>query len=126
MLNTVFNALTPQIIRVTVDSVIGEEPFMLPQTVKEWLHLEQGSPLQLLLIAALSILIVAVLAGVTTYANRMTLAKGSENFVKALRDKLYAHIQNYPLAGMSRIKRVKSSSVALPMWRSSAILLPAS
>lgn len=98
MLNTVFNALTPQIIRVTVDSVIGEEPFMLPQTVKEWLHLEQGSPLQLLLIAALSILIVAVLAGVTTYANRMTLAKGSENFVKALRDKLYAHIQKLPFS----------------------------
>lgn len=98
MLNTVFNALTPQIIRVTVDSVIGEEPFMLPQAVREWLHLEQGSPLQLLLIAALSILIVAVLAGVTTYANRMTLAKGSENFVKVLRDKLYAHIQKLPFS----------------------------
>jgi len=98
MLNTVFNALTPQIIRITVDSVIGEEPFMLPQAVKDWLHLEQGAPLQLLLIAALSILIVAVFAGATTYASRMTLAKGSENFVKALRDKLYAHIQKLPFS----------------------------
>lgn len=44
MLNTVFNALTPQIIRITVDSVIGEEPFMLPQAVKDWLHLSREPP----------------------------------------------------------------------------------
>ena len=44
------------------------------------------------------ILIVAGFAGATTYASRMTLAKGSENFVKALRDKLYAHIQKLPFS----------------------------
>lgn len=27
MLNTTFNALTPQIIRTTVDSIIGDKPF---------------------------------------------------------------------------------------------------
>ena len=34
MLNTVFNALTPQIIRVTVDSIIGGAPVAIPDFLK--------------------------------------------------------------------------------------------
>ena len=33
MLYTVFNSLTPQVIRAMVDSIIGTEPFSLPQPV---------------------------------------------------------------------------------------------
>ena len=33
MLHTVFNSLTPQVIRAMVDSIIGTEPFSLPKPV---------------------------------------------------------------------------------------------
>jgi ATP-binding cassette subfamily B protein len=33
MLNTECNAVTPQIIRTTVDSIIGDKPFALPNTL---------------------------------------------------------------------------------------------
>ena len=33
----VFNALTPQIIRITVDSILGTEPVRLPAFLMRWL-----------------------------------------------------------------------------------------
>ena len=100
MLNTAFNAVTPQIIRIAVDSVIGSQPMDLP----EWLgriflsQKIQGSPAQSLPLFAVAILLVAVLSGICNYISRMGVAKGSESFVKSLRDQLFGHIQRLPYA----------------------------
>ena len=52
MLNTVFNSLTPQIVRISVDSVIGGEPYNLPGWLITALNLEalRGSGWQVLLL----------------------------------------------------------------------------
>ena len=99
MLNTVLNSLTTQVVRYTVDSVLGGEPFpdLLLRVVPEG-FLESLAPSNALLIAAGLILAVSVLSGLCMYGSRMGTAFGSENFVKSLRDALYEHIQHLPYA----------------------------
>ena len=95
VLSMALNALTPQIVRVTVDSVLGVETPTLPAWVLallRWDSLRQ-QPLRALWIAALLVLAVAVLRGVCSYGQRVRLARGSEGFVKNIRDDLYRHIQ---------------------------------
>ena len=87
----VFNALTPQIIRITVDSVLGTEPPELPAALAAWLI--TMDPVRALWIAAIGVMLTAVLRGVCSYGQRINLSKGSEGFVKGIRDALFDHIQ---------------------------------
>ncbi len=94
------NALTPQILRVTVDSVLGEEAPSLPAFLQQWLGWEslRQQPLRALWIAALAVMAIAVLRGLCSFGQRVNLAKGSEGFVKSIRDDLYRHIQHLTFA----------------------------
>ena len=93
IINTALNAMTPQVIRITVDSVLGDAPFSLP----EWVVRLLGDSKEVnLLLAAVAVLVIAVLSGVSNYLCRIDVAKGSEGFVKKLRDELYGHIQKLP------------------------------
>ena len=96
--NTVFSSLTPQVVRVAVDSILGGEPFPKAVTALAPARLLAAPPMTQLFAAAGFLLAVAVLAGLCTYGSRMGTAKGSENFVKSLRDALYRHIQRLPYA----------------------------
>ena len=104
MLNTVFNAVAPQIIRVAVDGVIGEKAVDLPSWVEQILSIRQlrSDPAHSLLLAAAAILLVAVLSGICNYISRMDVAKASETFVKSLRDQLFGHIQKLPYSWHSQ------------------------
>lgn len=95
-LSNVFHALTPQIIRITVDSVLGEEAVELPKVLTRWITLEQfrAEPIQALWYAAIAVMILALLRGICSYFQRVYLAKGSEGFVKGIRDSLFSHIQH--------------------------------
>lgn len=95
-LSNVFHALTPQIIRITVDSVLGEEAAELPKVLTRWVTLEQlrAEPLYALWYAAVAVMILALLRGICSYFQRVYLSKGSEGFVKGIRDSLFSHIQH--------------------------------
>lgn len=97
-LGIVFNALTPQIIRLTVDSILGDKPLtgLAAKLVPE--SLLQAGPIKALWIAALAVLAAAVARGVCNYGQRVQLSKGSEGFVKKIRDDLYQHIQHLSYA----------------------------
>lgn len=96
---TLFNSLMPQIIRLTVDSVIGSEPFSLSGPLAAAARLfEAGSFSQNLLLCAAMVVVTAVCAGACGYFSRMSLAKGSENMLKNLRDRLFGHIQRLPFS----------------------------
>ena len=99
-LSMALNAVTPQIIRVTVDSVLGTEEPQLPARLLSWLQWEtlREEPLRALWIAACGVLAVAVLRGICSFWQRLELAKGSESYVKAIRDDLYGHIQRLSFA----------------------------
>ena len=96
----VFNALTPQVIRITVDSILGTEPVRLPAFLMRWLSwpVLEARPLTALWWAAGGVLLTALLRGVCSYGQRLQLARGSESYVKGIRDDLYRHIQYLPFA----------------------------
>lgn len=80
---TVLNALTPQIFRFSVDSVLGGGKYTY-LAGHLWL-------LSLLLIA------VAVLSGIAQYICRSNTAMAGENFAKNMRDALFVHVQKLPM-----------------------------
>ena len=97
MLNTLFTALTPQIIRAAVDSVIGTEPFDgLPAVLAGRLA---GLPFrEALLWSAGAVLTVSALAALCGFLSRTGTAMCSERFVKSIRDTLFGYIQRLPFA----------------------------
>ncbi len=99
-LGMALNALTPQIIRLTVDSILGEKAPEVPAFVLEWLNWQslRQQPLRALWLAAVGVMAVAVLRGLCSFGQRLNLAKGSESYVKAIRDDLYRHIQHLTFA----------------------------
>ena len=94
-LSMVFNALTPQIIKLTVDVILDSGPAELPRFLENVLTVDalRAAPVQALWLAALAVLVTALLRGVCSYGQRINLSKGSEGFVKAIRDDLFSHIQ---------------------------------
>ena len=94
-LGMAFNALTPQIIGLTVDSVLGTQDPRMPAWLLRLLGWDalRALPRQALWIAAGAVLLTALLRGVSTFGQRVTLSRGSEGFVKAIRDDLFRHIQ---------------------------------
>ena len=100
VLSTVCNSLTPQVISVTVDSVLGTEDYTLPAALQaftslDWLRANPGQPL---LLAAGAIITASLIGGVGNFGTRTATARGSEGFVKGLRDALYSHIQRLPFS----------------------------
>lgn len=81
---TVLNALTPQIFRFSIDSVLGGSKYVY---LSEHLWI-----LSLLLIA------VAVLSGISQYVCRSNTAMAGENFAKNMRDALFVHVQKLPMS----------------------------
>ena len=98
MLYTVFNSLTPQVIRAMVDSVIGEEPFELPKPVLALIEQAGGREYirEHLWLVIAAILLIALCAGVCTFFSRTFTAKGAEGFTKRIREQLFSHIQKLP------------------------------
>ena len=100
LFSQVFNALIPQIVRVTVDSVLGTEKPQLPAALAGALPIEtlRADPAMALVWAAGGVVLFAVLRGFAIFGQRLFLARGSEGFVKGIRDELFSHIQRLPFA----------------------------
>ena len=98
VLNTAFNSLTPQIIRMTVDSVIGSSELPDWMQATGLAQFAAGNVRTMLLLAAVAVLITAILSGIFSFCARLNTAKASENSIKALRDELYGHIQKLPFS----------------------------
>lgn len=100
VLATVFNALTPQVIKFTVDTIIGGAPPQSEITLLAGFQKQLSALpfIQGLLCCGAAILVIALLSGVCTYQSRTGLAKGAEGFVQALRDRLYIHIERLPFS----------------------------
>ena len=95
-LSMVFNALTPQIIKLTVDVILDGGPAELPRVLRGVVTAQdlRADPVLALWIAAAAVLATALLRGVCSYGQRINLSKGSEGFVKGIRDHLFDHIQH--------------------------------
>ncbi len=99
-LSMALNALTPQIIRLTVDSVLDTKTPEVAPWLLRLLHWDAltDDTLRALWVAAAAVLLVAILRGICSYGQRINLSKGSETYVKSLRDGLYRHIERLSFA----------------------------
>lgn len=112
------NALTPQIIRITVDSILGSEEAKLPALVLRVLPLEtlRQEPVTALWWAAGAVMVTALLRGLCSFGQRAQLSRGSEAYVKGLRVTCTGASSICPLRGTSSTPPATSSSAAPPMW----------
>lgn len=95
---TVCQAFIPQVIRISVDGVLGSDLSKIPEWVKAFLSEEtiRENPGNMLTIAALAVILLAAINIAANYYSKVFAAKGSESFVKGMRDQLYDHIQKLP------------------------------
>lgn len=95
---TVCQAFIPQVIRISVDGVLGSDLSKIPEWVKAFLSEEtiRENPGKMLTIAALAVILLATINIAANYYSKVFAAKGSESFVKGMRDQLYDHIQKLP------------------------------
>ena len=97
---TLLEMVIPQIIRASVDSVIGSEPFSFPTMVTQKIDALGGAPFfrDHFGYIALIVIIIAGLAAVFKYFNNLFNTKGSERLMQTMRDQLFAHVQKLPFA----------------------------
>lgn len=91
---TLFEMLIPQLVRFTVDSVIGNETpsgffASLPESIQANLNLVS---------IAVTVGILALIVGVCRFVHRYCTVKGSESLVKTMRDELFAVLQKLPFS----------------------------
>ncbi len=100
LLVSVCELLSPQIIRFTVDSVIGNEPPDLPQGILSILEAEGGVALlrEKLWIIPIAVVLTAIFNVLFKYCFSVCNTRGAETLVKRMRDTLFAHIERLPFS----------------------------
>ncbi len=102
-LMSALDLVNPKMISFTVDSIIGDTPTQLPGWVQTILGDVGGTAYlksHLWLIAA-AVIIVALLAGVCRYLQKLLNSMGAEALVKRMRDTLFDHIEHLPYSWYS-------------------------
>ena len=98
-LSALADMITPQIIRVTVDQVIGGAPADTLSPAVRGLLASFGGAEALrgrLWVAALAVVAVALVKVAALYGFRVANVRGGETLVKTMRDTLYRHIERLP------------------------------
>ena len=92
--------LEPQIFRAAIDCAIGEKESIFPGFVINLVDRFGGFAYlgENLWIMALAIIAVAICKVVSQYAFRVNNTKAAETLVKAMRDRLFSHIQHLPFS----------------------------
>lgn len=99
LLVTLIEMLNPQIIRATVDSIIGEEPFDLPVFLLAPVEAVGVDYFRThLWVVALIVLALAAVGALCRFLNTYFNTRASETLVQTMRDLLFGHIQRLPFA----------------------------
>lgn len=92
--------LTPLLLSEIVDSILGSEPFTMPDFIMNPINALGGRDFlrQNLWIPALALILMNVVNGVFTFIKGRSSAIASENIARKLRNDLYRHLQHLPFA----------------------------
>lgn len=92
--------LTPLLLSEIVDSILGSEPFTMPDFLMNPINVLGGRDFlrQNLWIPALALILMNVVNGVFTFIKGRSSAIASENIARKLRNDLYRHLQHLPFA----------------------------
>ena len=97
---TGIDMVTPQLIRSTVDSVIGTEKMDMPGFVIRLVENIGGVSYlrEHIWMIAVLVAVLAVFSAMFRYTNNMYNTKGAEALVRTMRNKLFSHIQKLPFS----------------------------
>ena len=100
LIAAVVDVINPQIISVTVDSIIGNEAPSLPEFIVDAINSMGGFGYfrDKLYVVGLVIIVLAAIAVVFQYCNRVFNTKGAETLVKTMRDGIFRHIEHLPFS----------------------------
>ncbi|MGV8981715.1 ABC transporter ATP-binding protein [Clostridium sp.] len=92
--------LEPMIIKITIDSVIGNKPLDVPVPIEKLVIMVGGTGVLLrnLWICSLSLVILTCVRGIFLFLRGKLSAQAAENIARNMRVKIYDHIQNLPYA----------------------------
>ena len=90
--------LTPLLLSEIVDSILGSEPFTMPDFLMNPINALGGRDFlrQNLWIPALALILMNIVNGVFTFIKGRSSAIASENIARKLRNDLYRHLQHLP------------------------------
>lgn len=97
-LMTLFGAISPLVIKATVDSIIGNEPLDVPSSVMSLVNQNGGvdyirKNLWLILVV---LVVITLLQGTFMYLKGKLSAVAAQNSSKRMREKLYDHLMHLP------------------------------
>ncbi|MFW6022946.1 MAG: ABC transporter ATP-binding protein [Halanaerobiaceae bacterium] len=95
-LGTLFSSINPVVIKVTIDSIIGDMPLDVPVWLEGFFEIitANNSMFRQLILAAAVLVILTAVRGVFLYYKGKWSAVAAESIAKNLRDKVYDHLQN--------------------------------
>ncbi|MBR3716225.1 MAG: ABC transporter ATP-binding protein [Clostridia bacterium] len=95
---TVLDSITPQLVRMTVDSIIGDSKPDVPKIVM-WVVEKLGGISHIrenMYLIAITVVVFALGSALMRYTSRASGAKGSEIYTESMRNSLFSHIQRLP------------------------------
>ena len=97
---TGLDMISPQLIRTTVDSILGTEEMKLPVFVM--LKIEEMGGVDFLRshiwVIGIAIIVVALFSALFRYTFMLFNTKGAESLVRTMRNRLFSHIQRLPFS----------------------------
>lgn len=96
--STFIAMLEPMIIKVTIDSIIGNNPIAAPAPIEKLIELVGGKEVlwRNLWICSLCLVALTTTRGIFLFLRGKLSSQAAENIAKNIRVKLYDHIQNLP------------------------------
>lgn len=97
-LSTGFSMVTPLVLGLVIDSIIGDKPMDVPHWIASWIESLGGRSMlvQNLWICGLVLLLLTTGEGLFQFLRRRWSAIASESIARNIRERLYNHLQNLP------------------------------
>lgn len=97
-LATCFEILVPLVLKVTIDSIIGDKPMEVPDWILNYIEINGGKSMLLnnLWICGLVIVMLTIVNGIFLYLKGKWSAISAESVAKNIRERLYNHLQHLP------------------------------
>lgn len=96
----VVDMINPQVISVTVDSILGDKTPEIPEAFISLIDSVGGFEFlrENLIYVGLIIVVLAAFTVIFQYCNRVFNTKGAETLVKTMRDRIFSHIERLPFS----------------------------
>jgi ATP-binding cassette, subfamily B, bacterial len=98
LFDALFTVFQPWPLKVVIDRVLSHRPTRVPfRVIRTWLDSPSLSRVEILYVACLAVLLMAVITGLLTYYFTRVMGQVGQRFVNELRRNLFAHMQRLSL-----------------------------